>query len=388
MIASIKCKNEKRRKEMKLLHTADLHLGKRFMDISLLEDQLDVLRQIVHIAKTNQVDGLLIAGDVYDKAVPSSEAMSVFNWFLEQLAALEISVFVIAGNHDSDERIAYLSHFVAQSHIYVSTKFNGTLQTIMMQDDNGPLAVHLLPFIKPIHVKKIYPEAEINTYEEAIQCIIDHSEMDYSIRNILVAHQFITGGITSESEELSIGGLDHIQASVFNGFDYVALGHLHQAQRIQRDTLRYAGSIMKYAISEEHHHKSVTLIECKEKGNITYQLIPLTCLHQVRTIQGRLADILQMDYSEDYVRIILTDEEILPDARLSILTVFPNMVQYTIQNSKTEQTMDIVITEQIENKSISDLFCDFYQLQNNQVFPSDAHLAILKEGLEKIKEES
>lgn len=373
---------------MKLLHTADLHLGKRFMDISLLEDQMDVLRQIVHIAKINQVDGLLIAGDVYDKSVPSNEAMSAFNWFLEQLAALDISVFVIAGNHDSDERIAYLSHFVAQSHIYVSTKFSGTLQTIMMEDDNGPIAIHLLPFIKPIHVKKVYPEVEITTYEDAIQCVIDHSKMDYSIRNILVAHQFITGGITSDSEELSIGGLDHIQASVFDDFDYVALGHLHQAQRIQRDTLRYAGSIMKYAISEEHHHKSVTLVECNEKGNITYQLIPLTCLHQVRTIQGTLSDILQMDYSEDYVRVILTDEELIPDARLSALTVFPNMVQYAIQNSKTEETMDIVVTEQIENKSISDLFSDFYQLQNNQVLPSDAHMAILEEILEKIKEES
>lgn len=373
---------------MKLLHTADLHLGKRFMDISLLEDQMDVLRQIVHIAKINQVDGLLIAGDVYDKSVPSNEAMSAFNWFLEQLAALDISVFVIAGNHDSDERIAYLSHFVAQSHIYVSTKFSGTLQTIMMEDDNGPIAIHLLPFIKPIHVKKVYPEVEITTYEDAIQCVIDHSKMDYSIRNILVAHQFITGGITSDSEELSIGGLDHIQASVFDDFDYVALGHLHQAQRIQRDTLRYAGSIMKYAISEEHHHKSVTLVECNEKGNITYQLIPLTCLHQVRTIKGTLSDILQMDYSEDYVRVILTDEELIPDARISALTVFPNMVQYAIQNSKTEETMDIIVTEQIENKSISDLFSDFYQLQNNQVLPSDAHMAILEEILEKIKEES
>ena len=163
---------------------------------------------------------------------------------------------------------------------------------------------------------------------------------------------------------------------------------MHQAQRIQRDTLRYAGSIMKYAISEEHHHKSVTLIECKEKGNITYQLIPLTCLHQVRTIKGTLSDILQMDYSEDYVRVILTDEELIPDARLSALTVFPNMVQYAIQNSKTEETTDIVVTEQIENKSISDLFSEFYQLQNNQVLPSDAHMAILEEVLEKIKEES
>ncbi|MCM1514345.1 MAG: exonuclease SbcCD subunit D [Anaeroplasma bactoclasticum] len=373
---------------MKLLHTADLHLGKRFMDISLLEDQMDVLRQIVQLAKTNQVDGLLIAGDVYDKSVPSSEAMCAFNWFLEELSALNISVFVIAGNHDSDERIAYLSHFVAQSHIYVSTKFSGTLQTIMMQDEYGPLAIHLLPFIKPIHVKKIYPEAEITTYEEAIQCVIAHSKIDYSIRNILVAHQFITGGITSESEEISIGGLDHIQASVFDDFDYVALGHLHQAQRIQRDTLRYAGSIMKYAISEEYHRPSITQIECKEKGNITYQLIPLTCLHQVRTVRGTLTDILNMDYSEDYVRVILTDEEVMPDARISALTVFPNMVQYAIQNSKTEETMDIVITEQIENKSISDLFCDFYQLQNNQVLPSDDHLSLLEEVLEKIKEES
>lgn len=312
---------------MKFLHIADLHLGRRMGDISLLEDQEYVLKQIVEIAKDEKVEGILIAGDVYQKASPNAEAMTLFNDFVTSVVELGIKVFVISGNHDSDQRISYFSSLIKNAGVYVSEKFEGTLQQITMTDEYGEVVINLLPFIRPANVRKCYPEETIESYDDAIATVLNHSFIDKSKRNILVAHQFITGAQTCESEERVVGGIDNVDASLFDDFDYVALGHIHGAQKVGRDTMRYAGSPYMYSFSEINHKKSVTIVEVKEKGNVAIDIRPLKFIHQVRDVEGMLDEILNMPYSEDFVRVIVHDEITPPDSRISVGTVFPNMMK-------------------------------------------------------------
>ena len=372
---------------MKFLHIGDLHLGKKLNDVNLLEDQIYVLNQIVEIAKDKHVDAVLIAGDIYDKSNPSSFAMSAFNDFLTSLVNLNIKVFIISGNHDSDQRISYFSNLIKNVGVYVSEKFEGKTQKIELEDDYGKLNIHLLPFVRPANVRKYYPDLKIDNYQDAIKIVLQHSNINYKERNILLAHQFITGSIACDSEEMSIGGLDNIDANVFEDIDYVALGHIHRAQKILRDTLRYSGSIMKYSFSEVNHKKSVCIIEMNEKDNINIDLIPLTFMHDVRELKGSFKELMSMDYSEDYIKIIITDEIVDPDARVTLSTVFPNMMSFVVQNSKVNEEYIVNGKENIEDKSISDLFVDFYSMQNNGVIPSEKHLELVTKVLNDIREE-
>lgn len=372
---------------MKFLHIGDLHLGKKLNDVNLLEDQIYVLNQIVEIAKDKQVDAVLIAGDIYDKSNPSSFAMSAFNDFLTSLVNLNIKVFIISGNHDSDQRISYFSNLIKNVGVYVSEKFEGKTQKIELEDDYGKLNIHLLPFVRPANVRKYYPDLKIDNYQDAIKIVLQHSNINYKERNILLAHQFITGSITCDSEEMSIGGLDNIDANVFEDIDYVALGHIHRAQKILRETLRYSGSIMKYSFSEVNHKKSACIIEMNEKDNIRIDLIPLTFMHDVRELKGSFKELMRMDYSEDYIKIIITDEIVDPDARVTLSTVFPNMMSFVVKNSKVNEEYIVNGKENIEDKSISDLFIYFYSMQNNGVIPSEKHLELVTKVLNDIREE-
>jgi len=371
---------------MKFLHLSDLHLGKRMNDVSLLEDQVFVLEQAIIAAKNEQVDAVLIAGDVYQKASPPAEAMTVFNNFLTRLAALGIKVFLISGNHDSHRRISYFSELVRSAGIFISEEFTGTLQQFTLEDEYGPLTVSLLPFIKPVTVKKCFPDEPIDTYQAAAEAVLAHSPIDPTHRNVLVCHQFITGAETSDSEERSVGGLDNIDGSIFADFDYVALGHIHKPQKISRDTMRYAGSPLKYSFSEISHKKSLCIAELKEKGNISIRTIPLEFLHDVRDVRGTLAELMAMDYSEDYVRVTVTDELPPPDARVTVSTVFPNMMLFGVSNSKTGDDIAYTEADTVENKSVTELFEDFFRIQNNNVPPSDALMDILAEVLTELKE--
>ena len=371
---------------MKFLHLADLHLGKRMNDYSLLDDQMHALQQVVAMAKTYQVDAVLLAGDIYQKASPPSEAMAAFDQFLQDLTALQIKVFLISGNHDSDTRISYFSTLIRHAGVYASQQFDGTLQQIPVEDDHGTVIIHLLPFIKPAHVKAFYPDEPIHTYEDAVRCVLANSPMQMNARHVLLAHQFIIGAECCDSEVNAVGGLDQISASLFDAFDYVALGHIHKPQQIRRETMRYAGSLLKYSFSEANHHKSVCLVEMNEMGNVNVTQLPMIPLHDVREIEGNLAQLIRADYSEDYVHIILHDEVVPPDARISLLTVFPNMMKFSIHNSRTSEEIDVLAKDHIDDKSIRQLFCDFYMLQNHQQSPPESHLDVLDEILLKLEE--
>ncbi len=370
---------------MKFLHLADLHIGKRLHEYSLLDDQRDVLQQALALAKDAHCDAVLIAGDVYDKSNPSVEAMSLFDGFLTELCQAQIPSYIISGNHDAAGRISYLSELLAHSGVHMSAPFDGTLQSFIAPD--GETVIHLLPFLRPMDVRRCYPDEKIVTYEDAVRTVLAHSPIDRSRVNVLVCHQFLTGGTTCDSEEFAIGGLDNIGAEVFADFDYVALGHLHGAQCCGRNTIRYAGSPLKYSLSEEHQRKSFTLVEVHGKGEITFGQIPVQLPHDVRTVRGSFAQLQDGLYTEDYVRVIVTDELVPPDARISLRCTFPNMVKFSVENFKTKYEVNVAAEETFEDKSPLELFADFFALQNNGVEPSGQQMDIVRRIFTELEEE-
>lgn len=372
---------------MRFLHIADLHLGKQLNDLSLLDDQVSILQQIVDIAQNERVNAVLIAGDVYQRSSPQSEAMALFDHFITQLIRLNIKVFVISGNHDSMLRIAYLSSLIRPSGVYVSERFEGSLQSVSLHDEYGEILIHLMPFLKPSMVKRWLPTEKIQSYQDAIAAVLKHSPVDCTKRNILLCHQFVTGAETSDSEEKAVGGLDNIDASLFDAFDYVALGHLHKPQKMVRDTLRYAGSPLKYSFSEVNHQKSVTILDLFEKGEYQLKEVSLHPLHDMRLVEGELDEVLNLSYSEDYVWVTLRDELVPPDAKISIRTVFPNLMKFTVSNSKTKYDIDVLAKDSMENKDLPTLFSDFYRLQNNDQAPSNAHMRELEKLLKELEDE-
>ena len=370
---------------MRFLHIADLHLGKQMNDLSLLPDQEYILEQIISIAESERADAVLIAGDVYQRSSPQAEAMALFDAFVSRLARLGKKVFVISGNHDSALRVSYFASLVKSSGVYVTEAFDGTLQSITLQDRDGEIVVWMLPFLRPSQVKRKLPEEKITTYQDAVEAVLRQTPIDPKKRNLLLCHQFITGCETSDSEERAVGGLDNIDVYVFNAFDYVALGHIHNPQKVLRDTLRYAGSPLKYSFSEASHNKSVTIVDVLEKGDITVRTEPLYPLHDVRMIEGMLDDLMNLPYSEDYLWVTVHDELPPPDARVTLSVNFPNMMKYSIVNSRTKQDIDVLATQSMENKDIRELFCDFYRLQNNDQIPSKAHQDEIEKVLKEVE---
>jgi exonuclease SbcD len=362
---------------MRFLHIADLHLGKQMNDVTLLPDQEYILSQIVSIAENERVDAVLIAGDVYQRSSPQAEAMALFDRFVSRLAEQGRQVFIISGNHDSAQRISYFSSLIKSSGVYVTEAFDGRLQSVALRDRDGGLVVWMLPFLRPSQVKRYLPEEKIVSYQDAAEAVLRQTPIDPKKRNILLCHQFITGCETSDSEERAVGGLDNIDASVFDGFDYVALGHIHKPQRVLRDTLRYAGSPLKYSFSEANHKKSAVVVDVEEKGEIRVRAVPLHPLRDVRLLDGTMAELMEMDYSEDYLWITVHDEPVPPDARVTLSTNFPNMMKFSVVNSKTKMDMDVLASQSMENKSVTELFSDFYRLQNNDQDLSEAHRRVI-----------
>ncbi|MBE5803060.1 MAG: exonuclease SbcCD subunit D [Clostridiales bacterium] len=371
---------------MRFIHLSDLHLGKQMNDLSLLADQEAILEQILSITEEEKADAVLIAGDVYQRATPQAEAMALFDRFVSRLAEASKKVFVVSGNHDSALRISYFASLLKTAGVYVSESFDGRLQQVELRDKDGELSVWLLPFVRPAQVKRFLPGEKINSYQDAVAAVIRNTRIDPARRNVLLAHQFITGSVTSDSEEHMAGGLDQIDAAVFDGFDYVALGHIHRAQRVGRETLRYAGSPLKYSFSEANHSKSVTVVDMEEKGSVQVRKIPLYPVRDVRLIEGKLEELMQLPYSEDYVWITLRDELVPPDARVTLSVNFPNMLKFSIVNSRTRQDITVLATEAMENKSAGELFCDFYRLQNNDQLPTQAHRKVLDKVIRELEE--
>lgn len=376
---------------MKLIHLSDLHLGKRVNEFSMLEDQAYILEQILTIIDAEQPQAILIAGDVYDKAVPSAEAIQLFDDFLCRLSRRRLQVFVISGNHDSAERIAFGGRLMDGSGIHLSPVYDGTVEPISLTDEWGGVDVYLLPFIKPAHVRRFFPEASIESYTDALAVAIAAMEVKEDHRNILLTHQFVTGALRSDSEQISVGGADNVDAAVFAPFDYVALGHIHRPQSIGREAVRYCGTPLKYSFSEAGHRKSVTAVELREKGDLTIRTHPLTPLHDLRELRGTYLDLTdRRNYAgtatEDYLHITLTDEEDIPDAVSKLRTVYPNLMKLDYDNTRTRYQMEITGGTEVERKSPLELFGELFEKQNNRPLSSGEE-SFLEGLIEKIWEE-
>ena len=362
---------------MKIVHLADLHLGKILQEQSLIEDQEYMLKEIINIIKAEKVQVLLISGDVYDRSVPPTEAVNLLDSFFKILIKeLKIKVFIISGNHDSKDRLGFGNKIFEDEGLYIESKYTGTLKKVKLEDEYGPLNIYMLPFIKPVEVKKFFEDDLENNYDLAINKIIEKEEIDKSERNIIMVHQFVTAGNVkperTESEVLSLGGIENVDVSNFKSFDYVAIGHVHRPQKIGRDTARYAGTILKYSFSEINHNKSIPIIDIKEKGNITINLLPLKPLRDMREIKGPIEELIKEEnYKEgnleDYIKAIITNEEPVYDAIGKIKKIYPNTLKLEIQNSKTinSNTEQNINLEEVKKKSELELFSDFYKLQNN-----------------------
>ena len=376
---------------MKLIHLSDLHIGKRVNEISMLEDQAYILLQVLQIIDSEQPDAVLIAGDVYDKSVPSAEAVTLFDDFLCRLAKRQLPVLIISGNHDSPERLAFGGRLMENAGIHISPVYDGQVQPITLSDVYGEVDFWLLPFLKPAHVKRYYPDAGIESYTDAIGVAVEKMGMDPTRRNVLLTHQFVTGAATCESEEISVGGSDNVDAAVFAAFDYVALGHIHGPQNITSPRIRYCGTPLKYSFSEEQHHKSVTVVQLGAKGELELQLWPLIPRRDLRTIRGTFAQLTDKSFysgtdTDDYLQVVLTDEEDIPEAVGKLRLVYPNMMKLTYDNTRTRTDQVVGSAEDVRRKSPLELFEELYKAQNNQPM-SDVQRHFAQELIEAIQEE-
>jgi len=376
---------------MKFIHLSDLHLGKRVNEFSMIEDQKDILIKIINIIDEEKPDGVIVAGDVYDRSVPSEEAMQLWDDFLNRLAKRQIPVMAISGNHDSAIRFADHSKLIESVGIHLAPVYSGEVEPITMEDSNGKLNIYLLPFVKPVTVRAFFPEDTIEDYTDACRVAIEHMNVDTGERNILVAHQFVTGANRCESEEVSVGGLDNVNSDVFDSFDYVALGHIHGKQKIGREEVRYCGTPLKYSFSEKDHIKSVTIVEFGAKGEVEIRETALVPKYDMREIKGSYAEISSKAFYEgtaveDYLHVVLTDEEDVIDAMGKLRIIYPNIMKITYDNKRTRENKLISDADDVEHKSPLELFEEFYALQNNQPM-SDEQKAFSSELIEKIWEE-
>lgn len=376
---------------MKIMHLSDLHLGKRVNEFSMLEDQIYILNEIINIIDEQKPKVIILAGDIYDKPIPPAEAVEIFDDFLYKLSKRNPAVFIISGNHDSPERIAFGSRLFDKSGIYLSPVYNGKILPIPVDDECGDINFYMLPFIKPVHVRRFFPDAEVYTYTDALSTVISDMHIDTAQKNILITHQFITGSSRTESEDVSVGGSDNVDADIFKDFDYVALGHIHRSQCCDSEYIRYCGTPLKYSFSESKDIKSITMLDIKEKGNIKLDFIPLTPLRDMVEIKGSYNELMLKSFYEntsltdDYVHITLTDEEDIPDVITKLRVVYKNIMKLDYDNQRTKKSSEINPINDMDSKSPLELFDTFYELQNGKHL-SDTQRVFLKNIIEEIWE--
>lgn len=363
---------------MKLLHIGDLHIGKKVKGFSMSVDIQNILNQILQTAKDRKVDAILIAGDIYDSTNPSSEALNCFDDFISKLHDLKISCFAVSGNHDNVYRVAFGSNIMAKENIYFAKKYSGTLEPIAVSEN---VNIWLLPFIRPIDVRAYYPDFANGSYEEMMQSVLKNISIDKNKTNILVAHQFVTcngkAPEKSDSESVSLGTLDNIDVSNFNEFDYVALGHIHKPQAMGRQTVRYSGSPLKYSFSEQNDKKSMVLLDIKGK-QLDMEFIDFCPLRDMKEIVGYYEDLKKSAPTDDYVKIILKDENFIIDIKHKLENIFSNIMEIVYDNAYTRENKIIEKSKAVENQSPLELFKDFYKMQNNQ--------EMTEKQLEKVEE--
>lgn len=365
---------------MKLLHLSDLHIGKRLHEVSLIEDQKYILGKILDIADKEKPDGIIIAGDIYDKSIPTAEAVEVFDDFLYSLSKRSIKVFIISGNHDSPERIAFGSRIMCRSGIYLSPTYNGEITKLPLSDK---IDIYMLPFVRPADVKRFFPDENIQSYTDAVRTAIEHTEINPDHKNIIITHQFVTGASRCDSEDKSVGGTDNVDGSVFEKFDYVALGHIHGPQNVEIEKIRYCGSPLKYSFSEAEHEKSVTIIEIGDEINIrTEKLIPK---YDLKNIKGTFSEVIKTE-SEDYVRIILTDDDETPDALERLRFNFPNILTLEYDNKRTRANADYNISEDGKEKDPFTVFSEFYEKMNGGMSLNEEQKTYMEKLIEELTE--
>ena len=373
---------------MKIMHLSDLHLGKRVNEFSMIEDQTYILNEIINIIDKQKPKVIILAGDIYDKPIPPAEAVELFDDFLYKLSKRNLYVFIISGNHDSAERIAFGSRLFDKSGIYLSPVYNGRILPIPVNDECGDINFYMLPFIKPVHVRRFFPDASISTYTDALNTVITDMNIDNTKRNILITHQFVTGSSRTESEDVSVGGTDNVDSDIFKDFDYVALGHIHRSQSCGSEYIRYCGTPLKYSFSESKDTKSITVIDIKEKGDIKLDFIPLTPLRDMVEIKGSYNELMLKSFYEntslqkDYVHITLTDEDDIPDVITKLRVIYKNIMKLDYDNQRTRSNSEINLINDMESKSPLELFDIFYESRNGQ------HLSdIQKDFMENIIED-
>lgn len=376
---------------MRLIHLSDLHLGKRVNEVSMTEDQKYILQQILRIVKDENADAVMLSGDIYDKSLPTAEAVTLFDEFLSRLAYMGVKVYVISGNHDSPERLAFGRGLMEGAGIYISPVYNGNISPLQLADSHGTVNFWLLPFIKPAHVKRFFPEEKIESYTDACRVAVEKMSIDRAARNVLLTHQFVTGSTTCDSEELSVGGSENVDASVFEGFDYVALGHIHGPQNIGSNKMRYCGTPLKYSFSEAGHYKSVTVVDLGAKGERELHTAALTPLHDMRVVRGSFAQLTDRSFyqdsaTDDYLHVILTDEEDIPEAVGRLRSIYPNIMKLSYDNTRTRTNQTIDDAEDVERKSPLQLFAQLYEQQNNQPM-SDRQSRFVQQLIEAIWED-
>ena len=361
---------------MKLFHLSDLHLGKRLNEFSMIEDQRYILKEILTLVGREKPDGVLVAGDVYDRSIPSEDAMKLWDEFLISLAKKKVPVFAISGNHDSAIRFSDHGELVDAAGIHLSPVYEGNVKRLRLEDDETAVNIYMLPFIRPATVRSFFPDEEINDYTDACRAAIKNMDIDRSEVNILLAHQFVTGAERCESEEIVVGGLDNVDASVFDDFDYVALGHIHGKQTIGRDTVRYCGTPLKYSFSEKDHRKSVTVVNIDKEGKIRIGEIDLIPKRDLREIRGTYDELTaKKNYentkTDDYIHAVLTDENDIVDAMAKLRVIYPYLMKLSYDNKRTREQRDVGQAENVEKKTPIELFEEFYEKQNNTAMSSE-----------------
>lgn len=370
---------------MKLIHISDLHFGKRLNDYSLIDDQrYIVFNKIIPAIEAEKPDAVLIAGDVYDKSMPIVEAVNLLDDFLVKLAEMNVNVMLISGNHDSPERMAFGGRILKSSKIFISPVYNGDIRPVTLKDSYGEVDFYLLPFIRPSSVRNCFEEAEISSYNDAVRYAIDKMNIDKNKRNVLISHQYVTGSERTDSETISIGGLDNIDVSVFADFDYVALGHIHRPQNCGSERVRYCGTPLKYSFSEVKDEKSVTVVELGEKDEIEIRLIPLEPLHDLKVIKGTFEELTSKEYYEgtsltdDYLEVILTDEDDIIDALGKLRSIYKRIMALKYDNTRTRASTGAVEIKNVEKRSPVEMFAEFFSKQNGGVELNDEQADFIK----------
>lgn len=356
---------------MKFIHLSDLHLGIRVNDFSMSEDQRYILDRILDIIDSEAPDGIIIAGDIYDKSMPPAEAVAMFDDFISSIAERKIKTFIISGNHDSAERIAFGSRIMNAGGIYLSPVYNGDIKPVVMEDEYGAVNIYMLPFVRPSAVRAFYPDDDTDSYSSAVETAVKHMNADFSQRNIIITHQFVTGAIRSDSEDISVGGTDNVSADIFADFDYTALGHIHKPQNIGSERIRYCGTPLKYSFSEAKQDKSVTVIELGKKGDINVRTVGLIPLRDMTELKGSYEELMKKSfydgtgYTEDYVHITLTDENDIPDAVSKLRLVYHRLMKMDYDNARTKKQSIIEGMTSARESDPEKLFGEFFESQNN-----------------------